>query len=402
MNGTQLHQQPEQDEQKKRRGAIVVLVAFMIIVFLASVAFSVDVSYMQLTRTKLRSATDAAARAAGEGLSREQDIDYARQAAKNIAAANLVAGKPLLLDDSDIVFGKSTQMSSGAWGFTPNGQPINAVRVFGRRTREAPSGSVPTFFGRVFNVLDFQPTQAATVVRLDRDICLVLDRSSSMKLYLDDTSGTMSTSDSRFCQPPNMALSRWGALSIAVQRFIDALDQTPQVEHLALASYAGGNNGASSYNACGFTSPTSQINCGLAASYSSVTSAMTTLSGQKWNGRTNIAAGITRGTQALTSASARPFAAKTMVLMSDGAANEPGGCSSVGCPQAFNAAINAAVQAASQDIIIHTITYGEANPGLMEDIAEATGGTHYIAPDAAALQDIFEEIALTLPVVFTD
>ena len=79
----------------------------MIIAFLVSVAFSVDVSYMQLTRTKLRSATDAAARAAGEGLSRAQDMDYARQQAKDIAAANKVAGKPLLLDDSDIVFGHS-------------------------------------------------------------------------------------------------------------------------------------------------------------------------------------------------------------------------------------------------------------------------------------------------------
>src|SRR5262245_52762788 len=122
------------EERKPRKGAIVVLVAVMIIVFLASVAFSVDVSYMQLTRTKLRSATDAAARAAGEGLSREQDIDLARQAAKDIAAANMVAGEPLLLDDTDIVFGKSTQLSSGAWGFTPNAEPINAVRVFGRRT----------------------------------------------------------------------------------------------------------------------------------------------------------------------------------------------------------------------------------------------------------------------------
>ena len=71
-----------------------------------------------------------------------------------------------------------------------------------------------------------------------------------------------------------------------------------------------------------------------------------------------------------------------MVLMSDGAANEPGGCAAVGCPQAFQAAVNAAVQAANQDIIIHTITYGEANPGLMQDIADATGGNHYIAPDA--------------------
>jgi hypothetical protein len=367
-----------------RRGAIVVLAALMMIVFLASVAFSVDVAYMQLTKMKLRSATDAAARAAGEGLSRVQDTDYARQAAKDIAAANLVAGQPLLLDDSDIIFGNSSQQQSGAWAFTPNGQPINAVRVNGRRTRTAPSGSVPIFFGRVFNVFDFQPVQAATVVRLDRDICLVVDRSSSMKLYLTDNAPTMSTSDSRFCQPPNMSLSRWGALSVAVQRFVDALETTPQSEYVGLVSYA------SAYTACSYSNNASDINCALSADSAAVTSALATLSTKKYNGATNIAAGITKGIQVLTGPSARPYAAKTMVLMSDGAYTQGTQPSLV------------APQAATEDIIIHTITFGEANPAEMQAIADATGGNHYIAPDAATLQDIFEEIALTLPVVFTD
>ena len=40
-------------------------------------------------------------------LPRSRHQAYARQAAKDIAAANLVAGQPLLLDDSDIVFGNS-------------------------------------------------------------------------------------------------------------------------------------------------------------------------------------------------------------------------------------------------------------------------------------------------------
>ena len=201
-------------------------------------------------RSSFARATDAAARAAGEGLSRVQDEDYARQAAKDIAAANLVAGQPLLLDDSDVIFGKSSQQANGAWAFTPNGQPINAVRVNGRRTREAPSGSVPIFFGRVFNVFDFQPVQAATVVRLDRDICIVVDRSSSMKLFLTDTAPTMSTGDSRFCQPPNMAKSRWGALSIGIDRFVNALDTTPQSEHVALVSFASTYTSCSYYQQC--------------------------------------------------------------------------------------------------------------------------------------------------------
>lgn len=372
----------------RRRGAIVVLVAVMMIVFLASVVFSVDVAYMQLTRTQLRSATDAAARAAGEGLSRAQDINYARQAAKDIAQANLVAGDPLLLDDADVIFGNSTQQSSGAWTFTPNGEPINAVRVNGRRTRTAPSGSVPTFFGRVFNVLDFQPVQEATVVRLDRDVCLVVDRSSSMKLYLNDTRSTMSCGDSRFCKPPNMSLSRWGGLSIAVQRFVDALAQTPQTEHVALVSY--GSNPLGGSCGCGYQKKV-ETNAQLSEDLTDITSAMTTLSNKAFNGNTNIGAGISQGIQVLTDARyARPYAAKTMVLMSDGAYTEGTRPSLV------------APQAAAQDIIIHTITYGEANPAEMQAIADATGGKHYIAPDVESLQDIFEEIALTLPVVFTD
>ncbi|MEX2092872.1 MAG: VWA domain-containing protein [Pirellulales bacterium] len=367
-----------------RRGAIVVLAALMMIVFLASVAFSVDVAYMQLTKIKLRSATDAAARAAGEGLSRAQDTDYARQAAKDVAAANLVGGEPLLLDDADVIFGNSSQQGSGAWAFTPNGQPINAVRVNGRRTREAPSGSVPIFFGRVFNVFDFQPIQAATVVRLDRDICIVVDRSSSMKLFLTDTAPTMSTGDSRFCQPPNMAQSRWGALSIGIDRFVDALDTTPQSEFVGLVSFG------SAYTACSYSNTASDINCPLSANSAVVTSAMSTLSTKKFNGMTNIGAGITKGIEVLTGPSARPYAAKTMVLMSDGAYTAGTRPSLV------------APQAAAQDIIIHTITYGEADPAEMKAISDATGGNNYIAPNAQALQDAFEEIALTLPVVFTD
>jgi hypothetical protein len=195
-----------------------------------------------------------------------------------------------------------------------------------------------------------------------------------------------------------MTLSRWGALDVAVDRFIAALDETPQAEHLALATFAGGYNGASSYSACSYTSQTSEINCNLDPNSAAVDAAMATLSTKKWNGRTNIAAGINRGIQVLTGASARPYAAKTMVLMSDGAANEPGASETSGRA----AAISKASEAAGHDIIIHTVTYGEADPDTMQAIADATGGKHYIAPDATALQDIFEEIALTLPVMFTD
>lgn len=384
MSHLKLPHKRENKTEDRRRGTIAILACFLIVVFLASVVLSVDVAYMQLSRTRLRSATDAAARAAGESLSRLQDIDASREAAKTLAQANLVAGTPLVLDDDDIVFGHSNQQDGGAWDFVADAEPINAVRVNGRRTRTAPSGSIPTLFGMFFNVFDFEPTQLATVVRLDRDICLVVDRSSSMKLHLTDTAPVMSTSDPRFCQPPNMALSRWGALSVAVDRFTSALLTTPQTEHLALVSYG------SNYTSCSYTNYAATINQALSNDYTDATAALQNISNSKFNGMTDISAGILKGIQVLTSAQARPYAAKTMVLMSDGAYTKGVQPSTV------------APQAAAENIVIHTISFGEANPTEMQAIADATGGNHYIAPDAAALQDIFEEIALTLPVMFTD
>lgn len=370
-----------------RTGVVIVLVCFLMIALLACVVFSVDVAYLQLTRTRLRAATDAAARAAGEALSREQNLDASRDAAIAIAQLNTVAGDPLLLDaEQDVIFGHSTQQESGAWSFDPNGEPINAVRVFGRRTRDAPGGSVPTVFGRVFNVLDFQPLSTATVVRLDRDICIVVDRSSSMKLYLTDSAPTMSTSDPRFCNPPNMSQSRWGALSTAFDRFVAALYTTPQDEYLSLASYG------SSGTWCGYSNNVADINQELSADYTDAESAMSNLSGTKFNGATNIAEGIRAGIDSLTNpATSRPFAAKTMVLMTDGNYTQGSRPRDV------------APEALQYDIVIHTVTFGDgADQNEMRAVAEATGGNFYHAPDAQTLQEVFEEIALTLPVMFTE
>ena len=94
-------------------------------------------------------------------------------------------------------------------------------------------------------------------MRLDRDICVVVDRSSSMKLYLTDSAPTMSTSDSRFCQPPHPLLSRWSALADAVDEFVSAVDTTPQTEYVALVSYA------SHYSSCGHSNNHSDIDLDL-------------------------------------------------------------------------------------------------------------------------------------------
>ena len=118
---------------------------------------------------------------------------------------------------------------------------------------------------------------------------------------------------------------------------------------------------------------------------------MSTLSAKKFNGMTNIGAGITQGV------AGADLRLRPALRRQDDGPDERRRTT----PTARDRSL-VAPQAAAQDIIIHTITFGEADPAEMKAIADATGGNHYIAPDAAALQDIFEEIALTLPVVFTD
>src|SRR5829696_2167052 len=92
-----------------RRGAMLVLIAVCLPLFVVMAAFALNVAWMQLVRTELRTSTDAAARAGAKELSLSQTTADARAAAKAAARRNLVAGDPLQLADGDIEFGISTQ-----------------------------------------------------------------------------------------------------------------------------------------------------------------------------------------------------------------------------------------------------------------------------------------------------
>jgi hypothetical protein len=355
------------------------------VVLVALAALSVDIAYMNLCRTQLRAATDAAARAGGEALSRSQSISAARQAAKDLAAKNIIAGEPLLLDDSDIVFGSSTQNANGTWTFNSGATPTNSVQVVGSRTRFSRGGSIGLFFGRIFDVNEFEPSLTAAVVKLDRDICVVLDRSSSMKLDLASTATAMSTSDPRFGQKPVKPDSRWAALTNAVDAFVDTLNSTPQEEQVAVASFA------SDYPAFGVNNADSKLDLPLTKTISGVSAVAQGYANTIFNGSTDTAAGINRGTAALTDPShARPFARKVMVFMTDGFRTVGGD------------PIAAANAAADANIVIYTVTFGATfDQSEMESVAAITGGKHYHAPDEATLTQVFRTIAEATNVILT-
>jgi hypothetical protein len=263
--------------------------------------------------------------------------------------------------------------------FANGGRPANAVRVTAQRTRGSSGGPVALFFGSLIGTPTFQPVQTATASFLNVDICLVLDRSTSMKQTITE-GGSLYTSDSRFCRAPNAA-SRWMALDGAVRVFLAELADTDADEHVAIATYACDGCGFSPHD-CGISNQATSLDCRLTGDLSRATRAIDRLTSDVWNGHTFIEAGIREGLAAITDpALTRASADKIMIVLTDGRQN-------------VGNAMNAARDCADEGITVHTITFADvADQVLMRQVADATGGEHFHAPNAAALRRIFRELA---------
>lgn len=367
---------------RDRRGAMMVLIAICLPILVIMAAIAVDVAWMQLSRTELRTATDAAARAGAKELSLKQSESAARAKAKVAAARNLVAGDPLVLADGDIQVGKSTQVGTGRFNFTTGGSKPNAVRITGNRTNGSKGGGVDLLFSKVTGVKTFQPKHVATSSQLDRDICLVVDRSGSMMWTLTSDNYPKGTKE---CDKPHATQSRWGALATSVEAFLAELESTVQDERVALASYS------SNTTECKNTYKISTIDSDLVADYDKIRDEMDRIGDKPVKGSTAISSGLDQGIKVLTGKKIRPFAVKTIILMTDGVHNlgaEP---------------VLSAKTAATKDITIHTITFSdEADITRMKAVAAAAGGKHFHATTQSELTKIFKDIAATLPVLTTE
>ena len=333
--------------QRNRKGAMLVLIAIMMIGFMVAVAFSIDIAQMHLSRTELRTATDAASKAAAATLAQSQDTDLAITRGQQIAAANTVNGDPLLLDRSDFTFGRSVELGSGKFEFSGGGIPRNSVHVDGRRTVSSRSGPVPLFFGNIFGVEFFEPIADATATYIERDIVLVVDRSGSM------------------------AGQKFADLVNAIGTFTATLDQTPVDEHVGLASYS--------------EFATSDVH--LTGNLQLITDAMAAL---PVGGFTSISRGMEAGKTVMDTSRGREFVERTLIVMTDGRHNrgpEPRGV---------------AKTLASEGVTIHTITFGsDADEARMEEVAEIGGGRHFHADNGLELEQVYREIALTLSTMMT-
>ncbi len=326
---------------RNRRGAVILLIAFLLPVLFIIVGFSVDLANMQMARTELRAATDLAAKAAAETLARTGDTAQAVAQGQLIASKNQVAGIGLSLANSDFEFGRATRQLDGKWTFAPANSQQNSVRIVGSRTAGSPDGAINMFFGSLYGSSGFEPAVTTTAAFLNVDICLVLDRSSSMKKDLAETGG-LSNSDPRWCQAPNGS-ARWIDLANAVDAFLDELLITPGAENIAVVTF-GGPLGAG-MPSCDNTVDYSvvSIDQDLTTNITLIEDAIDARSNSVWNGNTDIATGMQEGINVLLNA--REGSDRVMILFTDGQYTEDN-------------PVPMSLVAANNNIRVHTVTFG--------------------------------------------
>ena len=173
---------------QERRGAIIVLTAVLMIVMLGFVALTVDVGYIQLTKTQLQSAADGSALAGAMELSGTADPATvranARAAIQQTAALYRNGNQTSVSIDpiNDITFGKLSWNSSSqtylySWG--DSASPYNLVKVRAMRGTSNNS-SLPLLFAPVIGSQKADITAEAVATFQPRDIVIVLDFSASM------------------------------------------------------------------------------------------------------------------------------------------------------------------------------------------------------------------------------
>src|SRR5262245_41822446 len=122
-------------KRQARRGAITVLSAILATVFVAMVAFSVDIGYVLSAKEELQRSADASALATcweyGQRLSKGSNVPtsvtYARATAAQYASLNHVTNLPVSLDSNssnsasgDVVFGYIADFKNSASPFLTN------------------------------------------------------------------------------------------------------------------------------------------------------------------------------------------------------------------------------------------------------------------------------------------
>jgi Ca-activated chloride channel family protein len=359
----------------------MILMALLLPVLIAMVAFAIEMGRMFLVRNQLQTAVDSGALAAGLSLRENpDDVDAALAAGVDFVQRNRAGAFVTVPADAIII--EAGKWDSVTRTFTPGMDSPDAIQVNGTLDKE------PMFFGRAMGLKTFAMPRAAIAIGggSPLDIIMTLDLSGSMG-----------------------SQGRIEALRDAAPVFIDVLESVGDNDRVGVMGYgamnsrydpvARGHNGVKYTLAPQSLYPPNDDWCGVLEAEltfdldyirNSVLDSGT-LQANKYNGWTPIG-GALRDSCHYLSQNARPSVEKVVVLMSDGHANKPAG-------NGPGYALDMASYAVSLDIKVYTISLGNgADEDLMQQIADMTGGEHFIASGSAgelsgALTEAFAKIA---------
>ena len=400
---------PSTPSSDQRSGAAHILIAAMLFTFLVVAAMTVDTAYMQLIRTELRTATDAAAKAGAEALVRTQDGNAAKAAAVQYANLNKVGGQPFRISQNDVTLGRVTGQNNGSWTFAANSTPYNSVRVNAKIGNGGATAAMPLFFAPALGQGPFTTATQATAGQQEVEVCLCLDRSGSMMFdmsgdnwkypspnpLLHSASYYPSTMYQNYCSPPQTTDSRWAVMRSAVNTFLNEAGQFQYPPRTALVTWSSAMT-LPYYPYTNYALVDTDFKLPSAANFSwssnrnSIENSIATRSASAVGGGTTLSAGLDQAVQVLTGTNGRSLSRKVIILLTDGEWN------------AGRDPVLAAQDASAAGITIHCVSMLTSTQATLTQVASITGGQYYPTSDAAQLQQAFRDLARSLPIVLTD
>ena len=383
----------------RNRGAVLPLIAILLPVLLVLAGLAINIAYIQLASTQLQISTDVAAKAAGREFAINRNSETALLVANQFGALNQVAGKPLVFQAEDLRVGTASLVSAGSRyqfqlaetsisveteeaddaeeGGLP-ALPLNALEVIGNRTTGSAHGEIKTYFPNLVGKTSFGLSTTSVSTQVEVDIALVLDRSGSMA-YADNELAVYppipaAAPEDWYFGDQAPANARWRDAVAASTTLLDDLASSPLDEQVALITY----------------SDTARIDQGLTSSYQLVKDQLDVYTQALTGGGTNIGAGLQAAQAELASSNSRPFAAKVVIILTDGqrtVGESPTGWAS---------------NLADDGVMVVTVTFSaEADQSLMKRVAAAGNGFHVHATNQTDLMNAFQYIVRRLPTLLT-
>ncbi len=376
-----------------RRGVSVVLILLLVVVALVISFCTIDMANLQRQHAQNQAVSDLGARYGANMTARTADTKRIQRFVDSIVKQNIRENTVFASDFSyDTEYGT---VVPSTLEFVEGGVPLNSVRVqLDSKLRSLGFLTDPDKQHIV--------QRDATAASIHQDICVVVDRSSSMcfldyvKKYPDYTLGNPLINLPNVPEKAVMKwwkhyahpeLTRWARLMDALDSMAEILSTSQQDELLSVVSYS--HNHRIRYRDRFGKGQTFLIKAAIIEQeptfeYTQTIDALK----HKYNlnypvyGWTNITAGMELGMDILTGPKSRTNAFKTLVVLTDGQYNR-------GAHPKITAA-----KAADKGIYVVCVTFGTGfSVKSMEDAAKAADGVHFHANTGVELEKIFQSIA---------